>query len=94
MKSRIAGDVVIAYNALSVARENIFLYQKNLLPDSETVARLARRGYELGSTDLAVSILAQQEYQKRCPAILILYLHTRQPAQIWKKQQDRPEILV
>ncbi len=64
LKSQIATDLVTAYNALKVARANIFEYQKNLLPTASDVARVARRGYEVGATDLATAIVAQQQYQQ------------------------------
>jgi cobalt-zinc-cadmium efflux system outer membrane protein len=47
-----------------VARDNIFIFQKDLLPTAAHVARLARRSYQIGSTDLATAIVAQQQYQQ------------------------------
>jgi outer membrane protein, heavy metal efflux system len=35
-----------------------------LLPTASQVARIARRGYEVGATDLASAIVAQQQYQQ------------------------------
>jgi cobalt-zinc-cadmium efflux system outer membrane protein len=64
LKSRIATDIVVGYNEVSVARANIFLFQRDLLPTAADVARLARRGYEVGQTDLARAIIAQQQYQQ------------------------------
>jgi cobalt-zinc-cadmium efflux system outer membrane protein len=64
LKCQVATDVVTAYNEVSVARANIFVFQKNLLPTAADVARLARRGYEVGKTDLATAIVAQQQYQQ------------------------------
>jgi cobalt-zinc-cadmium efflux system outer membrane protein len=64
LKSQIASDLVTSYNEVSVAKANIFLFQRNLLPTAAEVARLARRGYEVGATDLAAAILAQQQYQQ------------------------------
>jgi outer membrane protein, heavy metal efflux system len=64
LKSRVATDLVTAYNEASIARANIFLFQRDLLPTASDVARLARRGYEVGQTDLATAIVAQQQYQQ------------------------------
>ena len=64
LKSQIASDVITAYNEVSVARTNIFEFQKNLLPTAAEVSRVARRGYEVGATDLATAIVAQQQYQQ------------------------------
>jgi outer membrane protein, heavy metal efflux system len=63
-RAQIATDLVTAYNEVKVARANIFEYQKNLLPTASDVARIARRGYEVGATDLATAIVAQQQYQQ------------------------------
>ncbi len=63
-KAGAATQVVTGFNEVSVARTNIFLYQKNLLPTASDVARLARRAYEVGQTDLATAIIAQQQYQQ------------------------------
>jgi cobalt-zinc-cadmium efflux system outer membrane protein len=64
LKTQIACGTVIASNAVKVSRDNIFLFQKDLLPLSSRVAKLARRGYEVGATDLATAIVAQQQYQQ------------------------------
>jgi cobalt-zinc-cadmium efflux system outer membrane protein len=64
LKTQIACGTVIAYNAVKISRSNIFLFQKDLLPLSSRVAKLARRGYEVGATDLATAIVAQQQYQQ------------------------------
>jgi cobalt-zinc-cadmium efflux system outer membrane protein len=61
---QLATDVVTAYNEVTVARANIFLFQKDLLPTASEVARVARRGYEVGATDLSTAIVAQQQYQQ------------------------------
>lgn len=63
-KCQVATDVVTAYNEVSVARINIFIFQRRLLPTAAEVARLARRGYQVGKTDLATAIIAQQQYQQ------------------------------
>ncbi len=63
-RSQIASDIVTAYEALVLTRENIIKFQKDLLPAGLKVAQLSRRGYELGKTDLATAMLAQQQYQQ------------------------------
>ncbi len=63
-QSQIATDIVTSYEALLVDQENIRKFQKELLPAALNVAQLARRGYELGKTDLATSILALQQFQQ------------------------------
>jgi cobalt-zinc-cadmium efflux system outer membrane protein len=64
LQSRVGQDVVIAYNEVSVARQNIFELQKNVMPTAAEVARIARRGYQLGANDLSTAIVAQQQYQQ------------------------------
>jgi cobalt-zinc-cadmium efflux system outer membrane protein len=64
LRTQIAGGMVTAYEELLVARQNIEKFQKELLPDSLKVVQLSRRGYELGATDLATAVLAQQNYQQ------------------------------
>jgi cobalt-zinc-cadmium efflux system outer membrane protein len=64
LKSQVGRDTVVAYNEVSVARANIFRFQKELIPTAEEVARIARRGYEVGHNDLATAIVAQQQYQQ------------------------------
>jgi cobalt-zinc-cadmium efflux system outer membrane protein len=62
--SQIAADIVTDYEALLVGQENIRKFQKELLPAAQNMAQLARRGYELGKTDLSTSILALQQFQQ------------------------------
>ena len=64
LKSQIGTSMVISYNSVKAARANIFVFQKDLLPLAAQVAKLARRGYQVGKTDLATAILAQQQYQQ------------------------------
>jgi outer membrane protein, heavy metal efflux system len=64
LRSQIASDIVRSYEGLLVTKDNIDKFQKELLPAALRVAQLSRRGYELGSTDLATAILAQQQYQQ------------------------------
>lgn len=63
-QAQIAMGIISAYEVLTSTRENIGKYQQELLPDAEKVANLARRAYQLGKTDLATAILAQQQYQQ------------------------------
>jgi len=63
-KSQIAQAIVTAYEALQLTCRNIDKFQRDLLPDGEKVAHLARRAYELGKSDLATAVLAQQQYQQ------------------------------
>jgi cobalt-zinc-cadmium efflux system outer membrane protein len=63
LKNQIASDLLVAHNRVSVARANIELYRHRMLPLAAEVARLARRSYEVGRSDLATAILAQQQYQ-------------------------------
>ncbi len=64
LKSQITAATTIAYNSVSTAQTNIFIFQKDLLPTAAQVAKLARRSYEVGKTDLAAAIFAQQQYQQ------------------------------
>jgi len=64
LKSRVAADTVVSFNEVNVARAKIVMYQKDLLPTASEVARIARRGYEVGANDLATAIVAQQQYQQ------------------------------
>ncbi len=64
VKAQVAADVATAYSEVLVSRANIFEFQNNLLPTAQLVARLARRGYEVGSSGLATAIIAQQQYQQ------------------------------
>jgi len=59
-KNIVSEEVVLAYERVSIARERIRAYQDHLLADSEEVARLARRSYEVGQSDITAAITAQQ----------------------------------
>ena len=63
-KWQIATDIVTAYDEVVVARANIVKNQTELIPAAATVARLARRAYQVGKTDIAAAILGQQQYQQ------------------------------
>jgi cobalt-zinc-cadmium efflux system outer membrane protein len=64
LKSQISTSLITAYNQAAIARDNIFIFQKDLLPTAAQVAKLARRSYQIGSTDLSTAIIAQQQYQQ------------------------------
>jgi cobalt-zinc-cadmium efflux system outer membrane protein len=68
LKSQIAADIVTSYESVVVSRANIAKFQKELIPAAAKVAALARRGYEVGKTDLARAILAKQQYQQMLSA--------------------------
>ena len=59
-KNVIASDVANAYNNLVAARDKIRVYQDRLLRDSNEVARLAQRSYEVGQSDITATLAAQQ----------------------------------
>lgn len=59
-KNVIVGEVSSAYNNLITARERIRTYQEHVLFDSYDVARLARRSYEVGQSDITATLTAQQ----------------------------------
>jgi outer membrane protein TolC len=62
LKSQIALDIVTAYESLQMNMQNLRKCSQEILPAALTASRLCRRGYELGKTDLATAILAQQQY--------------------------------
>src|SRR6185437_13159623 len=59
-RNEIQSDVTTAYTHLIAARKKIAIYQDHILDDSEKVARLARRSYEVGQTDITSTLAAQQ----------------------------------
>ena len=59
-KNQVDSDVSSAYNNLLAAREKINVYQEHVLRDSNEVARLSRRSYEVGQSDINSTLLAQQ----------------------------------
>lgn len=60
MKNVITEEIIAAYQQLSAARERVQLFQAQILPTSEKVAAMARRGYEYGQNDITSTIAAQQ----------------------------------
>jgi outer membrane protein, heavy metal efflux system len=59
-RNEILSDVSSAYNNLIAARNRIKVYQDRLLADSNEVARLARRSYEVGQSNITATLVAQQ----------------------------------
>ncbi|HEY9778110.1 MAG TPA: TolC family protein [Planktothrix sp.] len=59
-RNQVIADVSSAYNNLLAARERIRVYQEHVLRDSNEVARLSRRSYEVGQSDINSTLLAQQ----------------------------------
>ncbi|HEY9755753.1 MAG TPA: TolC family protein [Oculatellaceae cyanobacterium] len=60
IRNQIIADVTSAYNNLITARNRIQTYQDHVLADSAEVARLARRSYEVGQSDITATLAAQQ----------------------------------
>lgn len=61
-ENQVIGDVSNAYYNLIAWRDKIRIYQERLLPDSNEVARLARRSYEAGQSGITDALQAQQTY--------------------------------
>jgi len=59
-RNQVLAEVSSAYNNLIAARKKIRVYQTKLLADSAEVARLARRSYEVGQSDITATLQAQQ----------------------------------
>jgi cobalt-zinc-cadmium efflux system outer membrane protein len=59
-RNQITSDVSSAYQNLIAQREKIRSYQEHVLADSYEVARLARRSYEVGQSDITSTLQAQQ----------------------------------
>src|SRR5262249_3923109 len=59
-KNLVVSQVSGAYQRLLAAREKLRVYQEHVLADSFEVARLARRSYEVGQSDITSTLLAQQ----------------------------------
>lgn len=53
-------EVVAAYQQLMAARERVGYFHDKILVASQTVAKMARRGYEVGQNDITSTIAAQQ----------------------------------
>lgn len=61
LKNVIMSEVSSAYNNVLAARQKLRIYQEHVLADSYEVARLARRSYEVGQSDITSTIQAQQQ---------------------------------
>jgi len=59
-QNHVSADVTSAYNDLLASRKKLRLYQDRLLMDSNQVARLSRRSYEAGQSDITAALNAQQ----------------------------------
>jgi cobalt-zinc-cadmium efflux system outer membrane protein len=59
-RNQIMADVSSAYQNLVAQREKIHVYHEHVLTDSYEVARLARRSYEVGQSDITSTLQAQQ----------------------------------
>jgi cobalt-zinc-cadmium efflux system outer membrane protein len=62
LRSQIASDIVTAYEALITSIKNLRKCQEELLPEAIQASRMSYRSYQMGKTDLATAILAQQQY--------------------------------
>ena len=60
LRNQVVADVTSAYNNMMTARNRIRTYQDHVLADSAEVARLARRSYEVGQSDITATLAAQQ----------------------------------
>ncbi len=60
LRNVITAEVSSAYNNVLAARQKLRIYQEHVLADSYEVARLARRSYEVGQSDITSTIQAQQ----------------------------------
>lgn len=59
-KNQIMSDVSAAYQSMLASRDKLRTYQEHILADSYQVARLARRSYEVGQSDITATLAAQQ----------------------------------
>lgn len=59
-KNQVTEEVVTAYQQLAAARERVELFQTQILPASARVAKMARRAYEVGQSDINSTLAAQQ----------------------------------
>lgn len=53
-------EVISAYQQLIAARERVAYFQDKILVTSEKVAKMAKRGYEVGQSDITSTLAAQQ----------------------------------
>lgn len=59
-KNIVSQQVSSAYNNVLAARQKLKVYQDHVLADSSEVARLARRSYEVGQSDITATLQVQQ----------------------------------
>ncbi|MBP7577025.1 MAG: TolC family protein [Candidatus Obscuribacter sp.] len=59
-KNQITQQISSAYNNVLAARQKLKVYQDHVLADSYEVARLARRSYEVGQSDITATLQVQQ----------------------------------
>lgn len=59
-KNVVTEEVIAAYQQLAASRERVGIFQEKILPASENVARMARRAYEVGHSDITSTLAAQQ----------------------------------
>ncbi|MBX9694870.1 MAG: TolC family protein, partial [Cyanobacteria bacterium] len=59
-KNVVTEEVVSVYQQLAAARQRVAYFQEKILATSEKVARMARRGYEVGQNDITSTLAAQQ----------------------------------
>lgn len=59
-KNIISQQVSSAYNNVLAARQKLKVYQDHVLADSYEVARLSRRSYEVGQSDITATLQVQQ----------------------------------
>ena len=59
-KNIVTEEVISAYQQMMAAREHIGYFHESILATSATVAKMARRGYEMGQTDITTTLAAQQ----------------------------------
>ncbi len=65
-KNIVEGDVVQAYHAVAMQRQKIRAYQQKALEQSQQIARMAHRSYEVGQSDITSVLVAQQASVQVC----------------------------
>ncbi len=61
LKAQVSTDVVSAYSSLTIARANVLEFQRELIPASVEVDRIARLNYETGHAPVYTAIVAHQQ---------------------------------
>lgn len=59
-KNVVTEEVISAYQQLSAARERVSDFQNKILVVSDKVAKMAKRGYEVGQNDITSTLATQQ----------------------------------